>query len=567
MNGSLRTARQTRRVGLTEAELVREALAGNAEALETIVKRHYDPVLMVCRQLLGNRDDAMEATQEVFLKALCELGSLTEPSSLRAWVMRIARNHSLALLRRRRHELVQVQWGQASAWVIEAARVSPKECCPPEQAQADELRALLGAKLECIAKTEEAVLRLHYFEGLPLRRIAERLGIPVGTVKWRLGEARNRLREEMIMVELTDELRHKATAKLLLEINTIYGSGRPPRKAMESLLAQQILLCIHKEAKTPDQIAKEVKADRVYVEEHLAEMVAQEVLREQAGRYQANCILFDRQDVEAIKAKLSPRGRKTAELIATHLPALSEVLGKTRPASQGFEEGYLRWPALCVFVLNVGVRREFKARKMLDVQAPRRPDGGRWWYVPRLIEGGLPAELGCNMYGGKDGYAQYWNSELRVTITRPTPAESLVVHRLGKGPADKSSLEDIFTAEAMAAMVERGLVRLEGKQAFTGVPVFSPADGDVLDPLIGTISEQIVDEVYAEYPHDVFRVLDEMGFSFIRCDYPGTTPKLAQLGATRALIDAGILAPPPSPAPLGWGFFAWDGTFAPMESC
>jgi len=179
----------------------------------------------------------------------------------------------------------------------------------------------------------------------------------------------------------------------------------------------------------------------------------------------------------------------------------------------------------------------------------------------------LPAELGCNMYGGKDGYAQYWNSELRVTITRPTPAESLVVHRLGKGPADKSSLEDIFTAEAMAAMVERGLVRLEGKQAFTGVPVFSPADGDVLDPLIGTISEQIVDEVYAEYPHDVFRVLDEMGFSFIRCDYPGTTPKLAQLGATRALIDAGILAPPPSPAPLGWGFFAWDGTFAPMESC
>jgi hypothetical protein len=333
----------------------------------------------------------------------------------------------------------------------------------------------------------------------------------------------------------------------------------------KALLAQQILFTVRKERKEPPEIAREVGAREDYVREHLARMTEAEVLEEDRGSYRANCILIDRDETDRLRKQLQKRGDRVASVVQDHEGVLSNAIAGTSPCSKGFEESYLRWIVLPTMVLNLGVQRRLEEVKQADVRPPARPDGGRWFFLPALIEGKLPSELGCNFTPGPNGHAQYWNDLYGVPITRISGDEGVALHRLAGGPIRRQSLADVFSEETVAAMVEKGLVRAEDGEAAAAVPIFHPADGDLLQPVLSDVTSSIVDEVYADFPDDMYALLDGLGFGFARQDYPAHAQTLAQMGAVPALVGRGVLPEPPSPVPNGWGFFAWTGVFHPME--
>jgi RNA polymerase sigma-70 factor (ECF subfamily) len=86
----------------TDADLATMALAGNREALGTLLARHYPVALGVCRRLLGNAHDANDVTQEAALQAVLGLRRLNDPARFGAWMCAIAANLSRMALRRRR---------------------------------------------------------------------------------------------------------------------------------------------------------------------------------------------------------------------------------------------------------------------------------------------------------------------------------------------------------------------------------------------------------------------------------------------------------------------------------
>ncbi|KPK83086.1 MAG: hypothetical protein AMJ81_08545 [Phycisphaerae bacterium SM23_33] len=557
--------------GLDDAGLVSRVKEGDHGAFAALAARYQGLILLVAERVVENRDDAMEISQDVLLKLYRQIGELNRPGGLKAWLSKTARNRALAVVRRRRHAPLEFHCGQATTVHGQADRLLAENgTSAAGQAELNDLRAQIRRQVSVLAGEHQRMVRMHYLEGLGLGEIARRLGIPVGTAKWRLSQARQELRKELMMSELTDALRNRSTSGPLLQVSTVWGSTGPDRELRASevtktLLAQQILFCLRKQAKAPEEVARQVKADVSYVKEHLARMTEAEVLDRQDGTYRANCVLLDTDDVKALKSKLAPRGWQTADVIARHAEVLSQAIARLTVSAGGFDPGYLRWIILPTMVLNIGLQSRLEQAKGVVVKPPPRPDGGNWFYKPRLLAARMPIELGCNWSGGRDGHAQYWTSEVSMTITRPSAPELAILRRSAKGPVQTNSLADVFSEETVAAAAEHGLIRRQGDHMVANVPVFTPADGDILDPVLTAIVDDVVEQVYADYPDDVYALLDSLGFGFIRGDYAAHAQELAQMGAVRGLMDKAVLPDPPSPAPPGWGFFAWEGTFAPME--
>ncbi|MGH9362108.1 MAG: RNA polymerase sigma factor, partial [Thermoanaerobaculia bacterium] len=83
-------------------ELLQRVAAGEVEAFAPLVASHQERLLRLCERLLGDVEEAHDAAQEVFLKAFRKAGSYRPRGQVYTWLYRIAVNHCLNLLRRRR---------------------------------------------------------------------------------------------------------------------------------------------------------------------------------------------------------------------------------------------------------------------------------------------------------------------------------------------------------------------------------------------------------------------------------------------------------------------------------
>jgi RNA polymerase sigma-70 factor, ECF subfamily len=121
-----------------EPDLLRAAQAGDREAMDRLLALHERPLLVLCHGMLGHADDAEDAVQETFLRALAALPSFRGASSLRTWLFRIAVNVCLNWKRDRRHDPAQLG---ASPWDEESGRC-PAIAASPEAIALQQLRVV-----------------------------------------------------------------------------------------------------------------------------------------------------------------------------------------------------------------------------------------------------------------------------------------------------------------------------------------------------------------------------------------------------------------------------------------
>ncbi len=87
--------------GLTDKALVGQACSGNGQAYAELVKRHYKAVFLTCLGVVSRTCDAEDVSQETFLKGLTEIRTLRDAAQFGPWIVRIAKNNSINLLRSR----------------------------------------------------------------------------------------------------------------------------------------------------------------------------------------------------------------------------------------------------------------------------------------------------------------------------------------------------------------------------------------------------------------------------------------------------------------------------------
>jgi RNA polymerase sigma-70 factor, ECF subfamily len=175
------SAKRLERMASPDGMLAHRLRSGDAEAGYRFVRDYYPRIFHYLLYLTGRREVAEDLTQETFLQAWRRLDTFDDRLALGPWLCQIARREFLQALRRRRSE----------ASLEEVAEVAALRTGP----ETDGVE--LGAMLAKLPRQEREVVVLHDLEGYTSEEIARILDMPAGTVRYRLSEARERLRAEL----------------------------------------------------------------------------------------------------------------------------------------------------------------------------------------------------------------------------------------------------------------------------------------------------------------------------------------------------------------------------------
>jgi len=176
--------------GVSDPELVERARRGDDAAFGTLVDRHRTSVFRAALAALGVREDAEEVAQEAFVAAYRHLEDFREDASFKTWLLSIAWRKALTRRRTVKTFLRRfVQPPEDTEWQVPDAGRSQ------EQAVLDqELRGHLRREIARLAPKFRDALLLASAGERSYNDIAGMLGIPVGTLKWRVNEARRQLK-------------------------------------------------------------------------------------------------------------------------------------------------------------------------------------------------------------------------------------------------------------------------------------------------------------------------------------------------------------------------------------
>lgn len=177
--------------GANERALVARARDGDRQAFGELVECHMRRTYYAALGLVGSHDDALDLSQEAFVRAFRARRALDPDRPFYAWLYQIVRRLCFNFLRDRRTRHRRL--AEATPWLVDQAGVRAAEGDPERNAERSELRARLEAAIDALAAREREVLVLKEFEGLRYREIADLLGIPIGTVMSRLYTARRNL--------------------------------------------------------------------------------------------------------------------------------------------------------------------------------------------------------------------------------------------------------------------------------------------------------------------------------------------------------------------------------------
>lgn len=170
--------------------------AGEEEAFDEIVARFQGRVFAVAYRVLGNREDALDASQEVFLKVYRKIDRWKPTGGFLPWILRLTTNHSIDQLRKKRRYPEQ-SLEEAFVPNSEGAAVEPATPQTDRAVRAREIESRIRAALPVLSPSQRDVFLLRHYEGLQLAEIAESMGCTVGSVKVHLFRALKKLQVEL----------------------------------------------------------------------------------------------------------------------------------------------------------------------------------------------------------------------------------------------------------------------------------------------------------------------------------------------------------------------------------
>lgn len=162
-------------------------------AWEAFVRQHQARVYAIALSYVGNRDDARDLSQEIFVRLYSKSGRFPDADRFIPWMIRTARNVSIDHLRRRkaRPPLHDIPADQAR----DLAASSPS---PEEAASSEAERSLVHRALRRLSALNREIVLLREIQGLRLEEIARILEVPLGTIKSRSFRARAELAEAVL---------------------------------------------------------------------------------------------------------------------------------------------------------------------------------------------------------------------------------------------------------------------------------------------------------------------------------------------------------------------------------
>ncbi len=188
----------------------------------TFIEENLEKLYLYAKNHTYTADEADELTQEICVELLRSVNRM-RTDNVDGWMWGVVRNTTRAFRRR--------AGARRATMVFLDDTILP--AIPDEDDARDELLEKLRRKLLAISAEYREILVMHYFDGLPVEKVAEKTGIPSGTVKWRLSQGREKIRKDWNF-EMEDTVIHPVELRIAFSVENIfqmqkfYECTRPP---------------------------------------------------------------------------------------------------------------------------------------------------------------------------------------------------------------------------------------------------------------------------------------------------------------------------------------------------
>lgn len=179
----------------TDEVLIERALDGSQRAWVKLVERHERLVFNYCLRQMRNRSDAMDLMQDVFLAVYRHLPSYRGEGQFAAWLMRIAVNKTMDLLRLRQRSPQVDTDDEAETAMLDWQ--APDEHSPAFVIEQHSDNAQIHALLQSLPIEQRLVVELKFFQHFTFEQIGVQTGVPVNTVKSRLYASLQKLKDQL----------------------------------------------------------------------------------------------------------------------------------------------------------------------------------------------------------------------------------------------------------------------------------------------------------------------------------------------------------------------------------
>lgn len=335
-------------------------------------------------------DEAEELSSEILFAALQSLSGLRNEDSFEPWLWGVAANVTKRFRRTAGRLRATYCYDLPEKMLEEALRDEPMD---------DELYGSLRRKIAMLSNAYRQIIILYYYDGLSTKQISQRLGLPEGTVTWRLSEARKKLKKECIDME-ESALR---PVKMYLGI---YGSGNYngndipfPTVYIDDALSQNIIYCCYENACSVEELAKITGVPAFYIEERIDNLVKREAVVEVSkGRYQTNFIIWS--DKHGIYCE--ENAAKALMPIMDKLFAKLDLIAEDAAKMNFYRADVLETDLYYLYAaMAINAVSDEYNRLPYPMMNPRY-DGNRWSYVGYMETGKHRRfRIGEEIYGGK----------------------------------------------------------------------------------------------------------------------------------------------------------------------
>ncbi len=229
----------------------------NRQDAEKIITKYLNPIFGFALKRCKNAHDAEDLSQDIVLKAFRALLIKDDIGDVNKFIWTIAHNALSNYYRDAAKSVIGVSIDEVAEIIADPDSIFN------DDDNADTIRRL-QSEIAYLSKLQRKIVIAYYFENRKQGDIAKDLGIPIGTVKWHLFEAKKELKRGMDTMRKTSELKFNPIKFHAYGINGSAGN-RNPDEFFRSSLPQNICYCVRNIAKTVNEIADDLGVSPVYV--------------------------------------------------------------------------------------------------------------------------------------------------------------------------------------------------------------------------------------------------------------------------------------------------------------
>lgn len=185
----------------TDKELAILANQGREAAFAELLRRYERPVFSLIFRMVRDRTLSEDLAQEAFIRAFNAIGSYNEKYKFSSWIFKIANNHTIDHLRKRKLDTISIDGSPHATSVQEEEQtrlvVTATDETPEEYVQNRELGGQIEDAIALLRPEYRTAILLRHVEGYPYEEIAEIMDLPLGTVKTYLHRARSELKTHL----------------------------------------------------------------------------------------------------------------------------------------------------------------------------------------------------------------------------------------------------------------------------------------------------------------------------------------------------------------------------------